>query len=153
MPVQAGQQKIRLRSTAEKGVQAEQEHPVVIEGIAAIMFEVADVSDPVGVGGETTYEIRVVNQGTKAAGNLRLAVDLPPELRPVAAEGPTRNALEGNRVLFEPLARLAPKADTTYRVRARAMRPGDLRVRVQVLTDDLQSPVVKEESTRVYSDE
>jgi len=153
MPVQAGQQKIRLRSTAEKGVQAEQEHPVVIEGIAAIMFEVADVSDPVGVGGETTYEIRVVNQGTKAAGNVRLAVDLPPELRPVAAEGPTRNALEGNRVLFEPLARLAPKADTTYRVRARAMRPGDLRVRVQVLTDDLQSPVVKEESTRVYSDE
>ena len=153
MPVQAGQQKIRLRSTAEKGVQAEQEHPVVIEGIAALMFEVADVSDPVGVGGETTYEIRVVNQGTKAAGNVRLAIDLPPELCPVAAEGPTRNAVEGNRVLFEPLARLAPKADTTYRVRARAQRPGDLRVRVQLLTDELQSPVVKEESTRVYSDE
>jgi len=153
MPVQAGQQKLRLRGTAEKGVQAEQEHPVLIEGIAAIMFEVADVRDPVGVGGETTYEIRVVNQGTKAASNVRLAVDLPPEFRPKAAEGPTRNVLEGNRVLFEPLARLAPKADTTYRVRARALRPGDLRIRVQLLTDELQSPVVKEESTRAYSDE
>ncbi len=153
MPVRSGQQKIRLEGKAAKGLHAEQEHPVSIEGIAAIMFAVADVTDPVGIGGETTYEIRVVNQGTKAADNVRLAIDLPPELTPVAAEGPTRNTVEGNRVLFEPLARLAPKADTTYRVRAKALRPGDLRIRAQLLTDDLQSPVVKEESTRVYSDE
>ncbi len=153
MPIEAGQQKIRLRGTAERGLAVEKEQPVLIEGIAAIMFTVADVTDPIGVGVETTYEIRVLNQGSKAAGNVRLAVLFPAEMRPVAAEGPTSNTLDGNRVLFEGLSRLAPKADVTYRVRARGLQPGDLRIRVQLLTDEMHGPVTKEESTRVYSDE
>ena len=153
MPVASGQQRIRLRGTPQKGLSVEKEQPVVIEGIAAILFQVADVTDPIEVGGETTYEIRVLNQGSKAAANVRLAVLLPPELRPLEAEGPTRYAIEDGRVLFDGLARLAPKADTTYRVRVQALRPGDLRTRIQLLTDEMRNPVTKEESTRVYADE
>jgi hypothetical protein len=48
---------------------------------------------------------------------------------------------------------LAPKADTTYRVRVQGLRSGDLRLRVQLLTDEMSTPVTKEESTRVYSDD
>jgi len=117
------------------------------------MLEVVDVVDPIEVGGETTYEIRVLNQGSKAATSLQLAVQLPPQLQPLAAEGPARHTVAGNAVRFEPLARLAPKADTTYRVRAKGLQPGDLRTRVQLITDDMQSPVTKETSTRVYADE
>lgn len=153
LPVEAGRHAIRLRGTADKGLVAEKDQPVLIEGIAAILFQVADRIDPIGSGSETTYEVRVVNQGSKAATNVQLAVLLPPELQPVAAEGPTRHALDGNRVFFEGLAQLAPKAETVYRVRAKALRPGDLRVRVQLKTDDMQTPVTKEESTRVYADE
>ena len=80
-------------------------------------------------------------------------VDLPPEVKPLAAEGPTRYRLDGSRVIFDGLAQLAPKADTTYRVRVKAVRPGDLRARFHLQTDDMQSPVTKEESTRVYADE
>ncbi len=153
MPVESGSQSIRLRGTTEKGLSVEKEQPVVIEGIAAILFQVADVTDPIEVGGETTYEIRVLNQGSKAATNVRLAVLLPPELRPLNAEGPSRHAVEDSRVLFDGLARLAPKADTTYRVRVQSLRPGDLRTRVQLLTDEMRSPVTKEESTQVYADQ
>jgi hypothetical protein len=95
----------------------------------------------------------VVNQGSKAATNVRVAVSLPPEMKPVAAEGPTRNTLEGTRVMFDGLARLAPKADTTYHIRAQAMQPGDLRARIQLMTDEMTTPVTKEESTRVFADE
>lgn len=153
MPVEAGQQNIRLRGSAQKGLSVEREQPVLVEGIAAILFEAVDVNDPIEVGGETTYEIRVLNQGSKAATNLRLEVMLPPELQPIAAEGASHNRVEGNRVIFDGLPRLAPKADTTYRIRAKALRPGDLRTRVQLFTDEMASPVTKEESTRVYSDE
>ena len=66
----------------------EKELPVSIEGIAAILFQVVDVDDPIEEGGETTYEIRVLNQGSKAATNVRMAVQVPPEMRAVAAEGP-----------------------------------------------------------------
>ncbi len=153
LPVEAGQHAIRLRGSAEKGLVVEKEQPVVVEGIAAILFQVADHLDPIGSGGETTYEIRVINQGTKAATNVQIAAMLPPELQPLAAEGPTRYAVDGNRVFFEGLATLAPKAETVYRIKAKALRPGDLRVRFQLKTDDMQTPVTKEESTRVFADQ
>jgi uncharacterized repeat protein (TIGR01451 family) len=153
LPIEAGQQTIRLHGTADRGVSADGEQAVLVEGIAAIKFEVVDVDDPIEVGGETVYEVRVVNQGSKAATNVRLVVLLPPEMRAVAGEGPTRHAVDGNRVLFEALPRLAPKADITYHIRVQGLRPGDLRVAVQLLTDDMRTPVTEEESTRVYSDE
>ena len=78
---------------------------------------------------------------------------LPPEMRPIAAEGPTHNTVDGNRIVFEGLSRLAPKADTTYRVRVQCLQAGDLRINVQLLSDELRSPITKEESTRVYADE
>jgi uncharacterized repeat protein (TIGR01451 family) len=153
MPIEAGQHALKLRGTAQKGLIAEKEQPVLVEGIAAILFQVSDTADPVEVGGETTYEVHLVNQGSKASANVRLAIDLPPELKPVAAEGPTRHVLEGNRITFDGLSQLPPKADTTYRIRVKAMKSGDLRARFQLLTDDMRTPVTKEESTRVYADE
>jgi uncharacterized repeat protein (TIGR01451 family) len=153
MPIEPGQQALKLRGTAEKGLLAEKEQPVLVEGIAAILFQVSDTVDPVEVGGETTYEVHVMNQGSKASANVRLAIDLPPELKPVAAEGPTRHLLEGTRITFDGLAQLPPKADTIYRVRVKAMKSGDLRARFQLSTDDMRTPVTKEESTRVYADE
>jgi uncharacterized repeat protein (TIGR01451 family) len=153
LPVEAGQQSIKLRGSAQRVQPIEKEQPVVVEGIAAVLFQVADSVDPIEIGGESGYEIRVVNQGSKAASNVRLTATLPPELQPLAADGPTRYAVQGNTVVFEGLARLAPKAETIYHVRVKGIRPGDLRARFQLLTDDMQTPVTKEESTQVYADE
>jgi len=153
MPIAPGEHKLQVKASADKGLAAEMEQEVLVEGIAAILFEVVDVNDPVEKGGETTYEIRVVNQGSKAATNVQLNVQLPPQMRAIAAEGPTRHAIEANRVLFEGLSRLAPKADTTYRVRVQCLQPGDLRINVQLVSDEILTPVTKEESTRVYADE
>lgn len=152
VPVEPGQQLLRLRSTADKGLSVEKEMPVIVEGIASPSFQVTDTSDPVEVGGETTYQIRVFNQGSKAASNVQLSVVLPPELRVVAAEPSARQSADPGRIIFDPLQRLAPKAETTYRIRAQAIKPGNHRVRAQLSADEME-PVTKEESTRVYSDE
>jgi len=154
LPVEAGQHAIKLRGTAQKGLLVEKEQPVLVEGVAAILFQVADSADPLEIGGETTYEVRVVNQGSKASANVRLSIDLPQELKPVAADGPVRHTLvAGSRIDFDALASLAPKAEVIYRVRAKALKPGDLRTCFELLTDDMKLPVKKEESTRVYADE
>ncbi len=156
MPVVAGEQTIRISGSADRGLSDEEQHAILVEGIAAILFEVVDVDDPIEVNGETTYEIRVVNQGSKAATNVQLVADLPPGMRPLAVEGPegpARPAVNGNQILFETLSKLAPKADATYRIRVQGLQPGDQRIRVQLQTDELQPPVTKEESTRVYSDQ
>jgi uncharacterized repeat protein (TIGR01451 family) len=153
LPVEPGQQNIKLRGSAQRLQPIEREQPVVVEGIAAVMFQVADSVDPIEVGGETTYEVHVVNQGSKAASNVQLMAVLPNEMQPLAADGPTRHTVQGNAVIFEGLARLAPKADTVYHVRVKGVRPGDLRLQFKLKTDEMQRPVVKEESTQVYADE
>ena len=109
--------------------------------------------DPIEVQGETTYEIRVINQGSKAATNVRVAALLPPELKPLGADGPVRHVIDGQRVVFEPISQLAPKADTTFSIKAQGLQPGDVRVKVQLMSDDIRTPITKEESTRVYSDQ
>lgn len=152
VPIEPGQHFLRLRSTADKGLSVEKELPVIIEGIASPSFQVTDTNDPVEVGGETTYQIRVFNQGSKAASNVELSVFLPPEMRLVAAEPSARQSADPGRVVFDPLQRLAPKAETTYLIRVQAIKPGTHRIRAQLSADEMEL-VTKEESTRVYSDE
>ncbi|HEX7378096.1 MAG TPA: hypothetical protein VF278_13335 [Pirellulales bacterium] len=153
LPIEAGEQLLKVEGVAERGLAAEQEEVVSVEGVAAILFQLADLADPIEVGGETTYEIRVVNQGSKAATNIELLATFPPQIKPRSAHGPTRDSVSGQEVRFAPLGRLPPKGETTYQIRAQGIAAGDLRVQVQLVTDEMQSPVTKEESTRVYADE
>jgi uncharacterized repeat protein (TIGR01451 family) len=153
MPVEPGELKLQVKGQAKQGLADQQEETTTVEGLAAVQFELVDVNDPIEVNGQTTYEIRVTNSGSKAATNLRLVALLPPEMKAVGAEGPSRHVVDGQRVLFDPVRTLAPKADTTYTVKVQGLQAGDLRIRVQLLTDEIRNPITKEESTRVYTDE
>ncbi len=153
LPIEEGEQKLRIEGKAQQGLTDSSEAKVIVDGVAAVLFEVADLADPIEVGGETTYEVRVTNQGSKAANNIRITALLPSELKPLSAEGPSRHTIEGTKVTFEPLPRLSPKADTIFRIRAQGVRPGDARVKVQLMADELSQPVTKEESTHIYADE
>ncbi len=152
-PVEQGEHKLRVEGRAQQGLTDQVEETVLVEGLAAIMFQVADLEDPIEVGGETTYEIRVINQGSKAATQVQLVAMLDGGMTLVNASGPARHGAKGQNVEFEPLKALAPKAEATYKVRVRAAVPGDLRLRVQVVTAEMKQPVTKEESTTAYGGE
>jgi uncharacterized repeat protein (TIGR01451 family) len=153
MPIESGQHTLEVEGHAQRGLSDQTKQEILVEGLAAIMFEVKDLQDPIEVGGETTYEIRVVNQGSKAATNVQVAVNIPPGMQVVSADGETQHTVESGGVLFEPLAQLAPKAESVFRVQVQGIRPGDQRVTVEVNTDDISQPIRKEESTRVFGDE
>ena len=153
MPVESGQHTLVVEGRASEGLEASHTQDVQIEGLAAIDFEVLDQEDPIEVGGETTYEIRVTNQGTKAATNVRVVATLPPGMNLLSADGESNHSIQAGNVVFEPIASLAPKADTVYRLQVQVAEPGDLRLAVEIQTDDLAQPIRKEESTRVFGDE
>jgi uncharacterized repeat protein (TIGR01451 family) len=153
MPVETGPQTLEVESRAGQGLADQAKQQILVEGLAAIMFELRDLEDPIEVGGETGYEIRVVNQGTKAATNVQVAVHLPPGMQVVSAEGETQHGTRGGALMFEPLPQLLPKADTLFRVRVQGLQAGDQRITVEVNTDDLAQPIRREESTRVFGDE
>jgi uncharacterized repeat protein (TIGR01451 family) len=152
LPVEPGDHTLRVESTAKQQLSDSSEETIHVEGLPALFFEVVDVEDPVEVGGDTVYEIRVLNQGTKTANGIVVAAAIPQGMRALSADGPTQNQIQGNRVIFAPLPRLAAKADTTYSLRVQGVQPGDQRLRVQIQSDEMDSPVTKEESTRVYTD-
>jgi len=145
-----GDQTTRAIASAERGLEARADGTVAVEGIPALALELVDLEDPVEVGGELTYEVRVVNQGSCPCTNIRIVAEAPDGLLPVEATGPVAHAIQGAQIAFEPLPRLATKADVVYRIKVRGVQPGDYRFRVQMTCDQSRLPVTKEEGSRVY---
>jgi hypothetical protein len=153
--VNPGEYKNRATVTASRGLRAEGETVTRLEGLPGLLMELVDVDDPVEVGKDDSYEIRVANTGTKTETNLQLTCTIPEKMSFLAAKGPTGCTVkvEGRDVIFSPLPKLAPRADVIYRVSVHCLAPGDLRFQARVRADDLEQPVLREESTRVYGDE
>jgi uncharacterized repeat protein (TIGR01451 family) len=136
-PVKTGEKPLDARTTAM----------LEVEGVPAVGFEVVNVDNPAEVGKDVTYEIRVTNQGTRPLTNVKLAAVLSEGLTVSGVTGPAKHAVSGQTVGFEPIPRLAVKADVVIRLKAKGTTAGDLRCKVQLSCDQLKQPVFKEEST------
>jgi len=119
-------------------------------GIATVNVELRDEVDPIQVGGQAVYLVRVVNQGTAPATNLKLVCTLEEGMSLVEAGGASAGSGDGAQITFEPVATLAPKAAVSWRVVVRADQPGDRRFTVAVTSDQLDRPVEAAESTRFF---
>lgn len=153
LPIEPGTQRLKVDGRAELGLRTTSEHEVVVEGVAELSFSITDLSDPIEVGSETGYEIRVVNRGSKPDTDVLVVVELPAGITPLRGEGPVEGAVEGQLVRFRSLPRLAPDEEAVYRVIARGAQTGDHVTRVQLRSAEIRVPVTKEEVTRVYLDQ
>lgn len=122
----------------------------LVTGIPAVLLEVVDVEDPVRLGNSATYVITVTNQGSATATNIRIACILEDNVKYISSAGTTASTIEGEMVKFLPLGNLAPKAKAAWRVVVEAVRPGDVRFKVIMNTDQLTRPVEEAESTLLY---
>jgi len=121
-----------------------------VVGIPAILLEVIDLEDPIEVGANETYVIEVTNQGTATGTNIKITCTIPDEQQYVSGTGPTQPKVDGKVVKFTPLATLAPKAKATYRVVVKGTKPGDIRFKVELISDQMSSSVMETESTHQY---
>ena len=119
-----------------------------VVGVSALLLEKGDDPDPVEVGEETTYYVRVTNQGTADDTNVKVVVEFPKELTPISADN--GGSVEGQTVTFPPHPRLAAKAAFEYHVKAKGAVAGDARVKFIRTSTDIPAPTTAEESTRVY---
>jgi uncharacterized repeat protein (TIGR01451 family) len=135
---------------ADHGLEAKAALAVHVEGIPALTLEAVDLDDPVEVGTETSYKIRVVNQGTGACHHVQILATVPDGMTALDAQGPAAHRIQGQQVTFDPVPMLAGRADAVFWLRVRAVRRGDWRFKVHLTCAELQRPVYKEESTSVY---
>lgn len=151
-PVSVGQQNIKFEAEADLKLFASTDHALVVEHLVDIFFDIDDAIDPIEVGSDTSYRMRVVNQGTKAASNVQLQVDFPPGLLPESVDGNIRHQIKGQRVIFEPISSLPPGQEVTMSINATGKSPGDHRVVANIRADGREVAFSKEDTTRVYAD-
>jgi uncharacterized repeat protein (TIGR01451 family) len=121
-----------------------------ILGVPGILLELVDLADPIEVGNQVTYEIRVTNQGSLPGTNIRLVCRAPASEEYVSGTGATTVKADGQMITTEPLPELAAKAVATWRVVVKATQPADARFKVQLSSDQFQKPIDQEESTQLY---
>jgi uncharacterized repeat protein (TIGR01451 family) len=121
-----------------------------VKTLAELKMEITDLDDPVRIGEDVVYRITVRNVGTGADKNIAMTAALPTGLQFIEAEGATEAKPSGQDVTFGSLPSLAPGQEATWRVRARANTPGDVRMEVRVKSDSLKQPAVETEPTKLY---
>lgn len=139
-------------AVSEHGTRSEAQFETEIDGTASLVLEVLDLDDPVEVGVETAYEVRVRNEGSKAATDVSVLCDLPPGVELVAAKGPTAAATDGDRVGFKPLDSLPPGKTALFRLQVRGKAAGNHRFRARLASDSIREPLTFEELTKFYVD-
>ena len=143
---------IQQASIAMRTLEAKADLAIRAEGVAALRFEVIDIEDPVEVGKEAIYEIKLTNQGTGPCTNVNITGFPAEGTTAVAANGPTQVRVQTGQLLFDPITKLDVKGEAIYRVRVRGTQAGDMKFRVQVSCDQIRTPISKEENTRFYKD-
>jgi uncharacterized repeat protein (TIGR01451 family) len=118
-------------------------------GVTGVLVEVVDDPDPIQVDEFTTFTVRVTNQGSsRNIEQLNIKALFPGETDPVSASN--GGTIEGKTVGWPTVATLAPKASVTYTLRAKGVKAGDSRLRVEVTTRARENPIIEVESTTVY---
>lgn len=143
----------RATVTSQEGVRADAEACLEISGRRdVISVTVSDNRDPVSVGDEIAYTVRVTNNAPVSDGEVIVAVTLPNEATPAAgSQGPTAFALNNRTLRFAPVAEIRPGETVTYTIRSIARQAGAAAVRVEVTSNAAQTPIVATETTNVFA--
>src|SRR5260370_41496143 len=112
LAINTGEHKHKANVIAARGLKNDAGIITRVEGLSALLMELVDLDDPVEVGSDTAYEIRVTNTGAKTETNLQLICTIPEKMEFRGAEATNcKFHLQGRELTFEPLPQLAPPAD------------------------------------------
>ncbi len=120
------------------------------EGANPINVSVAETTDPVRVGGDTTYQVLVENKGQLSQFDVVVVATLSEELKLDTIAGPVRGSVVPPTVRFPAIKELrANESPLSYELRATAVRAGTAKVRVDVTCRGQTRPVSAEQTTQV----
>ena len=94
---------------------------------AGLRLTLADLDDPVQIGGATTLVCTVTNNGTSPSGRLDMMIVLPDQARIVGDPSQSRVRIDGANVGFDSIASLPPGGHATFEVSYRVPAAGPTR--------------------------
>jgi uncharacterized repeat protein (TIGR01451 family) len=150
--IDIGEQKHLVSAVGARGLRTESEMVTRVEGVSAMALDLTNAEDLIEVGAETTYEVRVANTGSKTETDIKLVAVMPDKMEFKNVVSPVPHHLEGKSIIFDPIEKLAPRAEATVKITVKALEAGSVRFKAQVSSANLVEPVLKMEPTRIYSD-
>lgn len=136
-------------ATLVTGKQAKASATTVWEGAPGVLTELMEDVDPVRVGKNVVYTVRITNQSPMTAITGDVLLKLTGELRPLEVTKKSGAAIDGQDIIAKGV-QIKPKGSYTFKVTTEAVKSGMAWARLEFSADFLQRPSVKEESTNVY---
>lgn len=154
LPVELGPQAIAFTATGDLGLKAEAKGTVTVDGLAELAFTIGQDNGTIETGASSTYSVQITNVGNKADKDVRLVVQLPNGSKLLnVVDRQVNYHVEGNQIIFDPIAEMRNKDQYTYRFQIQHNQPGTQIVRTQLTSANWPVAVIKEEGTLVYNDQ
>ncbi len=139
------------RDSGAELARAEAVAQLEVRTISALQLEVVDQQDPVQVGGQTVYEVTVINEGSGPDNNLKVSAVLPKGTKFVSAQGDTEVTNDGNKVTMTEVPTLESGGSVTWYVTVEAVEAaGGQKFDVTINSDNTDGDITEAEPTRLY---
>ena len=148
----AGSNKLDVMAIGANKLSASADAITMVESRADLKLSVEDPAGVVSPGTEMTYEVHIVNRGTKAAANVKLVGFFSEGIEPIAIRG-WRGNVDVGQVTLQPIPQIAPGQEIIMKVIAKASRPGNHVFRAELSTKKPLTKLAVEEWTVFHSDE
>ncbi|MFG0332234.1 MAG: hypothetical protein ACF8TS_02635 [Maioricimonas sp. JB049] len=148
----AGSHQHLTRATSENGATSDARITTDVEGTPSLVMEIADLDDPVEIGSETAYEIRVKNEGSAAARNVGVACELTDGMKFLKASVPVEHLEREGVIVFQPVGKVEPGETVTYLVHVRGEKAGNMRFRCRLSSESIAEPLTLDELTKFYGE-
>lgn len=155
---QSGQMESIVEVTESAGFRsrATENTVVTVEDIHNVTADISRLDAPVVVGERFGFTITIDNRGTAAAKNVELAVEVPPEIRVLAAgtrEVPGK-LMRNNVVRYSSVASIPPGESMTFQVTLQGQQAVRNAPVVALLkSDEMSEAMTVSESVTVYDDQ
>lgn len=150
--ISPGDNRLDVRTAAAGDLSALASVTTHVEALADLKMTVNDPQGAVAIGADVTYEVRIVNRGTKAAESIDVYGYFSEGVEPISVTG-WRGTVGEGEVVLQSIPRLAPGQEMLVRITAQASRAGDHVFRAELECQDPETKLAVEEWTRFYGED
>ncbi len=137
--------------TTREGATSTDSLGITVLGSPGAHMSLIDSRDPVAVGEEYTYIIKVLNQDDEnTIHNMNIVGLIPNEAVFVSAEGQTAFTIDGKEVRFGALETLLPGQSVEFKITVKATAAGSAVFNATMNWDEFGMPIVSQEGTTIF---
>lgn len=133
--------------TVASGLRESAEACTVWKGVAGVLVEFVDDPDPIQIGEQVVYTIRITNQGNADLTNIATVAESDSEIDLVSSP---QGSIAGKKITFPTVPKLGGKQSVTFTFTGKAVSVGQAYQKVLVTIEGFKAPVEELEVTTTY---